>query len=398
MPACRLSQVAVEALVPADSPTAGATVWSSSAGGVATWTAASGVALQSAGGASASWAAAAVAPAAAAAAGGAAASWAGEVVAITGIAAGGSGAASWAGQPLALSAWASAGGASASWAPAGSAPAALQSAGGASASWAGEVAARSAWTAVGGAVVAWGADLAFQAVGSAVVAWGAIAPRWAMVSSWGWARARLRSANGNGNGVVDMPKCYVLPGFFGSALESGPHQFGRRLWVNSTRLVIGEWRGLRLAEDGVSPAPEGGQALISGVPLEGYQDSLVGALRSQLGPKGYDVVVYAYDWRLRLRRAGHDLAQRIRAEASSDSPASIVAHSQGGLVARAAYADLAATGQAGLVRRIITIGTPHRGTYRGVKIFAREDPLVETLAWYVNLGYYAQGQIFPLGP
>ena len=51
-------------------------------------------------------------------------------------------------------------------------------------------------------------------------------------------------------------------------------------------------------------------------------------------------------------------------------PCSIVAHSAGGLVARAAWLALGQAGATNLVRRIVTYGTPHQGSYGAVRLWS----------------------------
>jgi hypothetical protein len=103
-----------------------------------------------------------------------------------------------------------------------------------------------------------------------------------------------------------------------------------------------------------------------------------------LSPFGYLVRQHGYDWRLDVAQTGGDLAQRIRRETPPDNPCSIVAHSLGGLVARLAWRSLVSTGQSGLVRRIVTLGTPHWGSYGAVRIWSLDSELVTQL-FYLSL-------------
>jgi pimeloyl-ACP methyl ester carboxylesterase len=74
-----------------------------------------------------------------------------------------------------------------------------------------------------------------------------------------------------------------------------------------------------------------------------------------------------------------------------NQPIVFVAHSMGGLVARAVYQLLRAAGQADQVLRIITLGTPHYGS------------LVPVQAWFGVAQFYRRlaqviGWLFPGGP
>jgi len=177
-----------------------------------------------------------------------------------------------------------------------------------------------------------------------------------------------------------MPRCYVVPGLAGSELFRDP-ALTSLLWVSYTELMLGTLGGMRLAPDGISPGPPDGIALYPGAPLPEYYESPIVQLAAALGPHGYDTFVHGYDWRLSTRITGPQLAARIRAEVDPADPCSIVAHSLGGLVARLAWADLARTGQTALVRRIVTLGTPHWGSYGAVRVWSLDHDLVTQLSY-----------------
>ncbi len=100
-------------------------------------------------------------------------------------------------------------------------------------------------------------------------------------------------------------------------------------------------------------------------------------LKLQLRARGFAVQMHDYDWRLPVNELGRGLAARLRALAGA--PLAIVAHSMGGLVARAALAqpDVPHVG------RVVLLGTPNegsfavvqalRGTYAVVRKVARLD-------------------------
>jgi hypothetical protein len=70
---------------------------------------------------------------------------------------------------------------------------------------------------------------------------------------------------------------------------------------------------------------------------------------------GYETQPFPYDWRRDVRDSGARLAAQLR---SRHGPHIIVAHSLGGLVARAALTDPAASAS---VQRVVQIGTPNKG-------------------------------------
>jgi pimeloyl-ACP methyl ester carboxylesterase len=93
------------------------------------------------------------------------------------------------------------------------------------------------------------------------------------------------------------------------------------------------------------------------------------------------------------------LANKIKSVATPATPASIVAHSQGGLVARAAWEDLLLAGKSNLLRRIITLGTPHKGCYAPAVVFTAEDELFEQVSRIQSgIAAFANGINFPVVP
>jgi pimeloyl-ACP methyl ester carboxylesterase len=77
-----------------------------------------------------------------------------------------------------------------------------------------------------------------------------------------------------------------------------------------------------------------------------------------------NLLLFAYDWRLSNRASGRRLARAIRQpldelrKVDRDAKVQLICHSMGGLVARW---YIAYEGGAADIRRLITIGTPHRG-------------------------------------
>lgn len=168
--------------------------------------------------------------------------------------------------------------------------------------------------------------------------------------------------------------CFLVPGILGSELhtEAGPF-FGTELWLGYGRLAAGQFRRLGLATDGVSPHPEFGQLCTPGLPLPAFYGMLSRELRRQLPNR--EVIDWGYDWRLRIETTGEQLATAIRVRATPADPAEIVAHSQGGLLARVAWRSLVQTGQTSLVRRIVSLGTPwNDGSYAAAVLWAGDDP------------------------
>ncbi len=76
-----------------------------------------------------------------------------------------------------------------------------------------------------------------------------------------------------------------------------------------------------------------------------------------------------------LTISGERLGEMVAglAEVEPGVPIDIVAHSQGGLVARVAIEGLAAAGDDGVLGAVVTIGTPHQGADLAVAAAAVHD-------------------------
>ncbi|MEU9251745.1 hypothetical protein AB0D66_07875 [Streptomyces sp. NPDC048270] len=175
----------------------------------------------------------------------------------------------------------------------------------------------------------------------------------------------------------------VLPGIMGSRLADAA---GKPVWDLSGGAL---WRGLRTfggsvnrlrlpkdigdghPDDGVVPTglmPDVHAIPGVGQPVDGYTDLLVWLERSFSLSPGANLVPFPYDWRLscrynaeRLRRTVARALERWRASAPERADARVVfiCHSMGGLVARHYVERL---GGHEVTRRLITLGTPHRGS------------------------------------
>lgn len=189
-----------------------------------------------------------------------------------------------------------------------------------------------------------------------------------------------------------LPHVLVIPGILGSQLG-----LRRRrplpddvLWVDPLDIQNGR---LPLLDPAVgTPVVPLGVVLFSYLRLKLY-----------LRVRGFAVTLYPYDWRLGIEAAAAALAKALRNHDAG--PVSIVAHSMGGLVSRAALA----LPEAGRVERAVLLGTPNlgalaplqalRGTYPVVRNMARLDRLrsAEELTAQVFSGFTSLYQMLP-GP
>jgi hypothetical protein len=139
---------------------------------------------------------------------------------------------------------------------------------------------------------------------------------------------------------------------------------------------------MRLAADGTSPGPPDGVALLAdGVPGP-YLGFPAIQLQAQMVRDGYAVRSFPWDWRMAIYPAGQALAAVIRQGISADDPCTIVGHSAGGLVARAAWTDLGTSGDQARVRRIVTLGTPHWGSYNVPLFWMGNSETIEILNYW----------------
>ncbi|HLQ12788.1 MAG TPA: hypothetical protein VK130_06030 [Steroidobacteraceae bacterium] len=173
----------------------------------------------------------------------------------------------------------------------------------------------------------------------------------------GLARAAQRARRREGESV------YLLPGIMGTQLGLLPTGANPAdlIWLDPQDVMEGGLYRLRLPE------------ATGLVPLGALPFSYL-ALQLRLRAAGFTVHMHDYDWRLNLSDLSASFLARLRADPAESLL--IVAHSMGGLIARSALgaADLAR------LRRLITLGTPHGGSYGAVQALRGTYPVVRRLA------------------
>ena len=184
---------------------------------------------------------------------------------------------------------------------------------------------------------------------------------------------------------------YVIPGIMGSqlGLRRGAGEPPDLLWIDPLDLHQGRLADLALDRN------------LPIVPL-GPMPFPYLALKLRLEIAGFTVRWADYDWRRSIEENGALLASRITAEPARRQY--LVGHSLGGMVARAALTATDAT-----VERVVTLGTPHRGSlaalqalrgsYITVRYIAQLDPScsAEELAQRVFAGFPSLQQMLPEG-
>lgn len=158
------------------------------------------------------------------------------------------------------------------------------------------------------------------------------------------------------------PRVLILPGIMGSKLgEPRTLFFADVLWIDPVDIAVGRLSALALDD-----APTKYRPL--GVVLFTYLK-----LKLRLKIAGYDADFYPFDWRFGLDVLGTQLAQRLTQEPARE--VYLVAHSMGGLVARAA---LARDGKK--VRKLIMLGTPNYGSFAVPQALRATYPVVRKVA------------------
>ena len=154
---------------------------------------------------------------------------------------------------------------------------------------------------------------------------------------------------------------HLIPGIMGSQLgiRRGADEPPDLLWVDPLDLQSGRFDEL---------SADNSDILSLGAVPYSYL-----ALKLRLEAAGFTVRWADYDWRLGIEVAGARLAAHLAAEPARQQY--LVGHSLGGLVARAAMAATDA-----IVERVITIGTPHLGSFAALQALRASYVTVRRIA------------------
>jgi tetratricopeptide (TPR) repeat protein/pimeloyl-ACP methyl ester carboxylesterase len=162
----------------------------------------------------------------------------------------------------------------------------------------------------------------------------------------------------------DLPSVFVLPGVMGSHLRDKDG----RIWLNFESLATGGIERLAISNGQVKP---------DGMVAAGYQ-----RLVSFLGAS-YKVIPFPYDWRLSVNTSSAQLAAALEAELEShERPVHMIAHSMGGLVARAMMAQNPELWESVTRRggRLLMLGTPNQGSFAILRMLLGKERLPRQLS------------------
>ncbi len=175
-------------------------------------------------------------------------------------------------------------------------------------------------------------------------------------------------ARGARAGTEQLPVLFVLPGIMGSALEADD----RTVWLDIGAIARGRFSRLDI-DGGRRVTPEGLLALAYGDLLNFFGGS-------------HAVVPFAYDWRLSVEEAADALADALERELVQAErhrqPIRLLAHSMGGLVARAMIAKHGGLWQRirRLGGRLVMLGTPNGDSWEIVRLLTGRASTLKKLA------------------
>jgi hypothetical protein len=186
-----------------------------------------------------------------------------------------------------------------------------------------------------------------------------------------------RSVTSKPNGNV-----VVIHGIMGGELKVSSGGSGDLTWVNAFRIFRGWLDRLRLSDDGRTDFNPKFKVIASGI-MKRYYGELILSLSQQ-----WNVKTFWFDWRKDLDLAADELNRQINGWFDNNAPVHIVAHSMGGLVARAFIKkydarwktmwDTKGNGKAG--GRLVMLGTPNQGSFAIPQVITGLEDIVRKIA------------------
>ena len=160
------------------------------------------------------------------------------------------------------------------------------------------------------------------------------------------------------------PIAIVLPGIMGSNLDQG----NKKIWINYLRFLTGDLTRLDISKKDI---------LASSIIKTSYK-KIVDYLSTD-----YDVVTFAFDWRLPMAEAAELLKAKIEQFLAFKVPIKIIGHSMGGVVTRDFIINHPATWKklnASKDFKLLLLGAPLGGSYRIPYVLAGKDPIISQIS------------------
>jgi hypothetical protein len=156
------------------------------------------------------------------------------------------------------------------------------------------------------------------------------------------------------------PIVVFLPGFMGSQMQrSYPTQLPKDVWYSTLEFLANGPDNLQLDSTGLLPGPLAAGPLAASGPVDfNFYEGLV----RQLMGDGWTVAVYPFDWRMATPVAAKQFASWLNSNYAGNT-VYVVAHSQGGILARYAYPLWTPAAGQGSWARTVYLGTPHGGSH-----------------------------------
>jgi len=165
------------------------------------------------------------------------------------------------------------------------------------------------------------------------------------------------------------PAVFLLPGILGSHLAAD----GQRVWLS--RRIVGGLGRLRYGAENV--AQDG--------PIDAVYQDLIEFLGQT-----HEVIPFGFDWRLPLeneaKRLGDEVAKALDARRDSGQPVRLLAHSMGGLLARAMQLERQEIWKRLMNHpggRLLMLGTPNGGSWAPMQVLSGDDTFGN---WLAGLG------------
>jgi pimeloyl-ACP methyl ester carboxylesterase len=168
----------------------------------------------------------------------------------------------------------------------------------------------------------------------------------------------------------------LVPGFAASHLyRYGPgSDRGEKIWLSQLDIA---WSGIEDLDTDVEISPATLDRVRPASPLLEYYQPFLGFLAQH----GIPTYLFAYDWRADVATNGQRLADTLALQVGRGAEFTVIAHSMGGLVAASAMNRLN-DATVPVVERLITCGTPWKGSYGTVELFTGQHDILQTI---VNL-------------